>query len=405
MWLHYALILLALMQQPDLTADGLKALEAHQYDRAAEIFSKAVEADPQDYSAHFHLALAHSLAGRDQKAIPSYRKVLELKPGLYQAELNLGILLVRQKQPADAIPLLESAAKQKPKEYRPLIALAEAYLAAGDGPQAERRYREATEVDSKSAAAAAGLGRALAIQRKLDQAAPFFAKAAELSPEYRDALLELASLYEQNKQSGEAIKIYQQFPENPAVRERMGQLLLESGQAEAAIPHLEYATEKSPTTANRYALAMAYLKTKQLTKALPLLQQAVVDETQNVSLRMALGRVLRDARNFPAAAEQFLKAAQIQPDFKEAWSELAGALILAENYPGALGALDKLKALGEDNPAQHYFRAIILDRLKQYKPALESYTKFLEMSHDQHPDEEFKARQRIKVIQKELSRR
>ena len=50
-------------------------------------------------------------------------------------------------------------------------------------------------------------------------------------------------------------------------------------------------------------------------------------------------------------------------------------------------------------------RAIVLDKIKQYKPALESYQRFLEISQGQSPDEEFKARQRVRIIQKELSKR
>ena len=40
-------------------------------------------------------------------------------------------------------------------------------------------------------------------------------------------------------------------------------LLLESGQPADAIPHLETAVAKSPTEANRAALATAYVKNNQ----------------------------------------------------------------------------------------------------------------------------------------------
>ena len=59
---------------------------------------------------------------------PSIGKTLELKPGLYEAELNAGILLLRQKNPADALPLLTQAVEQKPDEFRPRFYLAEAQL-------------------------------------------------------------------------------------------------------------------------------------------------------------------------------------------------------------------------------------------------------------------------------------
>src|SRR5437016_4141283 len=89
-----AVLLFLCLQAPaaptdQFAADGLKALEQKNYVAAVELFTKALAADPADYSAHFNLALAYSLLDRDREAVASYRKVLELKPGLYQAELNL----------------------------------------------------------------------------------------------------------------------------------------------------------------------------------------------------------------------------------------------------------------------------------------------------------------------------
>ena len=52
------------------------------------------------------------------EAIAGYEKVLELKPGLYEAELNLGILLLDAKQAARAVTVLEAAVEKKPEEFR-----------------------------------------------------------------------------------------------------------------------------------------------------------------------------------------------------------------------------------------------------------------------------------------------
>ena len=48
-------------------------------------------------------------------------------------------------------------------------------------------------------------------------------------------------------------------------------------------------------------------------------------------------RILRDERRFPSAAEEFSAAAKIKPDAAEAWTELAGVLIMAEQPAGRLG--------------------------------------------------------------------
>ena len=60
---------------------------------------------------------------------------------------------------------------------------------------------------------------------------------------------------------------------------------------------------------------------------------------------------------------------------------------------------------GAEKPFGVYLRAITLDKLHQAKPALASYQRFLSMSQGQSPDEEFKARQRARILEKEIHKR
>src|SRR5579862_955981 len=126
MWVPVALVWLAFAPATDYEAEGLKALDAKQYEQAAQLFTQAVQSDSKDYTAHFHLALSYSLMGKDAEAIPEYQKTLDLKPGLYQAELNLGILLLRGQRGKEAAPHLSAAVEAKPKEFRAQYYLAEA---------------------------------------------------------------------------------------------------------------------------------------------------------------------------------------------------------------------------------------------------------------------------------------
>src|SRR5581483_3883976 len=343
-----AAAMLLFLQAPDYSEAGRKALEAKDYAGAAEQFRKAVAADPGDYAAHFHLAFSLSLLGKNAEGVAEYRRVLELKPGLYQAQLNLGILLVELKQASEAVPVLRQAVEQKPAEYRPRYYLAESLLAIGDLKGAEEQYKAALERDAKSAAAELGLARAQAGQDRLEEAAAHFRKAAELDPAFRDALLELASLYEKKNQHAEAIALYQQFPDNVAARERLGQLLLETRRYREALPQLEQAYAKDPTRENQLALGTAYLLSQQLDKALPLLEKSVSAEPGNYSIRMMYGRALRDHKEYLKAAQQFHESVKLRPDSREAWNELAGMLYLMERYPQALAALDRSRQLGEN---------------------------------------------------------
>ncbi len=384
--------------------EGLKALEEERYEEAAQAFEKAIEAHPEDYGSLFNLAFAYTMLGRKQEAIAGYEKVLALKPGLYQAELNLGILLVGEKKAERAIPYLQAAAQQKPSAFRPNYYLAEALYMNGDDAGAERYYRKAAEIDPTAPDVQIGLGRAVFNQGRYEEAETYYRKAAELDARYKTYLLELGTRYEEKDKAEAAIRIYRLFLDKPVVQERLGHLLLRLGRAEEALPHLVQAVSLSPTQANRFALAMAYIKTRQPDKALPLLDEVLAEDPKNYDILMIRGRLLRDQRRFGPAAQDFLRAVEARPDSQEAWKELAGMLILLEDYPRALAALDRVEALGKAPASIHFFRGMIWDKAHQYEKALASYQKFLALSNNEFPDEEFKARQRIKVIQRELRR-
>ena len=397
-------IVLLLAQSEDYVAEGLKALDANQPAAAEPFLRKAVEADPADLQAQFNLALVLGMEGKDTEAIAGYRKTLELKPGLFEADLNLGIILLRSKQPADAAVVLKEAAEFKPHEFRPRLFYAQSLFDTGDFEKAEQQFREALGIDAKSAPANLGVARSLLKQTKLAESAVYYQAAASADPAFQDAILELGSAYDKTGQTAEAIAIFREFPSHPAVTRRLTQLYLQSNNATAAIPNLEAAVKRAPTTANRLALADAYRQTDQKDKVLEQLQLAAVADPSNFELRMAYGRTLRDRRMFPEAARQFQLAASLQTDSVAALNELAGVLILAGQYDEGLAALDRVRALGKEIPGDLYLRAITLDRLGRKKPALDAYRRFLAVAGGKFSDEEFLSRQRARIIENELNR-
>jgi tetratricopeptide (TPR) repeat protein len=398
------IVLLALQLE-----EAAKALEAGKWAEAVPLLEKAVAADAADYRARFNLAFALSQLQRDAEAIEQYTKLADAHPDLIPARLNLGILLLRQKQAGAALPHLEAAAEKRPQDFRARFYLAEALLGAGQHERAAEAYRQALEIDAKSAAASVGLGRALARAGQLDAARKHYLQAVQLDSEFRDALLELGDLLEQKHQPVQALEVYLEFlkakPDNVAVRERAGVLLLQQKRYEEAIQQLEEAVKQNPTAANQAALAQGYVMTKQSAKALPMLRAAVAADQSSPELRFRLGTALLESGDFAAAAREFAVVVQKQPGNQEAWNGIGFALYKVENFQGAMQALDRAKQLGPEPPGNHYLRAIILDKFHQYLPALESYQRFLEAAGGRYPDDEFKARQRVRIITNLLNKR
>jgi tetratricopeptide (TPR) repeat protein len=383
---------------------GLQALDHKDYQQAEQIFSKIVAADPKDYSALFNLALAESALKQDDQALAHYKQVLALKPGLYEAELNVGILDLRDSRPADAVPLLQDAAKQKPNQPRPQRYLGEALLETGDNDAASAAFRASLTLDAKQPLAELGLGQTFVRAGKLDEALPHYQSAVALDPSLKSYLLEIAVAFSKAGRSKEAIALLEQFPEDTGAREELGRIYLAQNQPADAVKEFQAAVAASPTSANRLALATAYLKNNQADLAGPILEQELAAHPNDYDLHMAVGRIYRDRRNFATAGAQFVAAATIKPDSVEAWNEAVSAFVIGEEYPQALAALDKVHALGAESAGDFFYRAIVYDKLHQVKPALENYQKFLAMSDGKFPNQEFQARERSKLLKREASR-
>src|SRR5258708_22951697 len=113
------LLIVALwMQAIDPAAAGMKALEAQHFDEAVQLFAEASKKAPEDLSARFYYGLSLSLVNRDDEAIAAYKQVLEMQPGLYEAQLNLGGVHLRQKQLPEALALVAAAQKAKAVAHR-----------------------------------------------------------------------------------------------------------------------------------------------------------------------------------------------------------------------------------------------------------------------------------------------
>ena len=399
-----AALIFGVTQGTDLQKTGLQALDRGDFAQAQQTFAQLVADDPKDYASLFNLALSEGALKRDSDAIGHYKQVLVLKPGLYEAELNLGILDLRGNHVADAVVELQAAAQQKPGAARPQRYLGEALLDQGDYPAAQTAFESAVKIDPKVSVAELGLGQVLLRQNKLDEALPHYKQAVALDAANKSFLLEIATAFLQAGRQADSVDLLAQFPDDAGAREALGKAYLGMNRPADAVEQFEAATKISPTPANQVALASAYLKNNQAALAQPILEQQLAANPNDYDLRMVVGRLHRDRREFTVAGNLFLSAANLKPGSVEAWNEAASAFIMTDDFAATLAALDKVRALNAETEGDFYYRAMVLDKLHQVKPALASYQRFLQVSQGKHPDQEFIARQRSRILEKEASR-
>ena len=191
-------------------------------------------------------------------------------------------------------------------------------------------------------------------------------------------------------------------PTYVAVRERIGMLLLEMERYEEAAEVLEQVVSQSPTDAVRMALAHAYDSANNADAARAKWGEAVEANPSEPALRLRYAASLIMALEYEAAGEQYLTAVKLDDQNPTAWAGLGFALHQVKNYEACLQALANSDALEPLNPASVYLRALAQGRLRLYPDAKASYEAFLGAGAGME-DEEWKSRQRLRIIELVLS--
>jgi tetratricopeptide (TPR) repeat protein len=144
------------------------------------------------------------------------------------------------------------------------------------------------------------------------------------------------------------------------------------------------------------------MRQKKWTEAAAALKQAGAASPRDNETAEWLGHVEIELRDYPSAVGILQQAHARDPQSADALNDLANAFYLNENYGQALAAMDLLAKLQTPLPGSWFVRAICYDKLSRKAEAIDAYQKFLDQDNGQHDTQDFQARQRILVLQKEL---
>jgi tetratricopeptide (TPR) repeat protein len=153
------------------------------YAGAAVQWSRAVEIDPDDGKARYHLAYALDKQGQLDQAIEQYRKSIELDNSNAAAYASLSIALTRAGNANEAITAAKQALALNPKDVVTEGNLAASLLEIGQTDEAVEHIQKALELAPDFADAHNMLGIVLARAGKLDEGIAHLQRAVSLVPE------------------------------------------------------------------------------------------------------------------------------------------------------------------------------------------------------------------------------
>jgi tetratricopeptide (TPR) repeat protein len=395
------------------------SLASKDYATAQKQLTQYTVTQPGDARGFYDLGFAEDALSHSSAAEAAYRKAIQIDSKQFEARLGLGLLLARKgdaigakeqllaatesepaavsgddakaakarawralarlnraADPAIAREELITALRLSPPTEEDMLFAGELAEAAGDNDDAERQYRLLLGSEMMSAEAAAALGHLLLHEQKTAEAEHVVSQALVKHPDDVPLTTQMADIYVAEGKTADAVpllvKLHVANPEDTQISMALADFYTQNGQAAAAEPIYKALLAKSP---------------------------------QSVSLLAARGENLIRQMRY-AEAESILKQAVARStEFADtqALANAAAALAFAasENHDPeeTLQALDMRAQYGPENPPTLFLRATAYDHLRQVKPAMEYYRKFLTEANGKFPDQEFQARHRLVALE------
>lgn len=394
---------------PALLKTANEALDRKDFEAAVKALSAVLEVEPEMPEAWFTLAYAYTGLSRDEEAVKAYTRTLELRPELFEAHLNLGILLMELKRPGDAVPHLAEACALKPEHVLAHLYSGRALAATGQPEAARQQFEEALRLDPSLAPGYLALGELLLGETDFSGALDAFAKASELDPTLTRANLGRALALNGLQRPAEAADSLEKYlAENSQdfeVRSRLAQIYLDQNQVEKAIAHLQAIHAAHPQQPGVVeALGAASSRLKKFADAEKYYREAIAAQPGSAGLRRALGDTLMHLEKFSEAEAQFRACLKSEPKNLDAFRGFAMSLYLQKRYPEAIPLFEVQTAMPNPPAAAFFLLATSYDHLRVLPKALANYERFLQLSQNQNPDQEWQARQRSKLLRRELQK-
>lgn len=282
--------------------------------------------------------------GKLDDAKAEFEKVLAADAKDTTTMVWLGVIALRQNNPAAAIDMLTKATDLKKDDALAWNNLGIAQLATADGlDKAISAFQKAVGLDKSYADAYYNLGIAFSRKKDLDSAIGAYKKAVDLSPNNPDYLNNLGNAQREAKQITEACVCYRKArtlrPDDPTFMVNLGLGLWDQGDLKGALKEFEAAAAKQPEnfTAQLYK-GIGYLKLARIPDAVAALTKAVElrpdDFSAQFNLALASGQ-LGTKEGFERAVAANEAALKLKADDVNTINNLGWAYFKLNNFDKA----------------------------------------------------------------------
>jgi superkiller protein 3 len=384
-----------------------EAIDKMDFAAALDPLGKYILQRPDEPYPHFQLGYAYAGLKRLDDAKAEFMRAIALDPKMAAAYQNLGLVLI-DSDPAAAADAFRDSAELQPTESRPRFLAGFSLEHAGKFPEAIEQYRAALALSPTDYEAHFALGRVLLRSSDAAAAEEQFRAAIAARADAAPAYLGLGTALLAEKKydaANDALADYLKLkPADNAAHFDRATALLHLDRYDDALAELDAANPPgaAPSAEPLKLRGEIYMQQKKWKEAGDALKQAFSLAPKDAELAAWIGRTDIELRDYPGAVQILAQVYARNPQDADALRDLADAFFLNENYPEALAAMDRLAKLETPKPGSWFVRAICYDKLSRKAEAIEAYQKFLDQDGGKHDNQDFEARHRILVLQREL---
>jgi tetratricopeptide (TPR) repeat protein len=219
-------------------------------DEAINCYRRALQINPEYFSAHNNLGLALQSQGRLDEAVSHWLYALKLKPDFAPAHNNLGQALQSQGRFDEAVSHYLLSLKFNPNNPEAYNNLGIILQSQGRFDEAIKYYRQSLRIRPSYAPAHNNLGLVFQSQGRLDEAIACYQHALNIEPNYPDALNNLGLVRQFQGGLDEAVGYYRRAlelaPDHPYAHRNIALAYLEQGKLSSAVEHFNQALRVKP---------------------------------------------------------------------------------------------------------------------------------------------------------------
>jgi tetratricopeptide (TPR) repeat protein len=335
--------------------------------------------------ARYAAALLHDFNEEPEAATEDFRKAALADLDNEALVLEVSARLLRFKQHAPAIDLLQQAAARPEASGLIDAQLGLACALAGKKDEAIAANRVAIKKSPEAILGYRNLAQLYLQDRQMQEGLNVLDQAAEQANPDGHFLVELGELYLAFANPGtndvaraKALAIMNRAAKmdltHPLVLLRLGDGFAELGKMDAAAEIYLKILERYPNLPGlREKLAEVFLRNRQGPQAAAQLQAILRNRPTDFRPYFLLGSIEYEENKMPEAAEHFTKALLLNPDFEPAYYELAGAQLGLKQTAEALATLGKARAKFKPSFVCEYLTAVAYTGLKQYTNAIRNF--------------------------------